>query len=37
VPCFNTSATADVLLAAAQQEGGGLATGVPFKDEVAYL
>lgn len=37
VPFFNTKATADVLLAAAQQVGGALATALPFKDEVAYL
>jgi anaerobic selenocysteine-containing dehydrogenase len=37
VPFFNTKATADVLLAAAQQVGGALATALPHKDEVAYL
>ncbi len=37
VPFYNTKATADVLLAAAQQVGGALATALPHKDEVAYL
>jgi len=34
---FNTKATVDVLLAAAQQAGGALASALPFKDEVAYI
>ncbi len=37
VPFFNTMATADVLLSAAQQIGGALATALPYKDEVAYI
>lgn len=37
VPFFNTKATADVLLAAAQQAGGALATALPYKDELEYL
>jgi anaerobic selenocysteine-containing dehydrogenase len=36
-PIFNTKSTADVLLAAAQQAGGGIATALPYKDEVAYI
>lgn len=36
-PFFNTKATADVLLAAAGQMGGGLAAALPFKDEVEYI
>ena len=34
---FNTKATVDVLLAAAQQAGGALASALTFKDEVAYI
>ena len=34
---FNSKATVDVLLAAAQQIGGALASALPFKDEVAYI
>jgi anaerobic selenocysteine-containing dehydrogenase len=37
VPFFNTRSTVDVLLAAAQQAGGDLATTLSFKDEVAFL
>jgi anaerobic selenocysteine-containing dehydrogenase len=37
VPFFNTMATADVLLSAAQQVGGALAAALPYKDEVAYI
>jgi anaerobic selenocysteine-containing dehydrogenase len=37
VPFFNSSSTADVLLAAVTQAGGALATALPFKDEVQYL
>lgn len=36
-PFFNTKATVDVLLAAAQAAGGSLATALPFKDEVEFL
>ena len=36
-PFYDTSATADVLLAAIQAIGGDLATAVPYKDEVEYL
>jgi anaerobic selenocysteine-containing dehydrogenase len=37
VPFYNTKATADVLLAAAQQAGGALASALKFKDEVDYI
>jgi anaerobic selenocysteine-containing dehydrogenase len=37
VPFFNTKATVDVLLAAAQSAGGALASALPFKDEVEFL
>lgn len=37
VPFFNTRATVDVLLAAAQQAGGALASALPFKDEVEFI
>ena len=37
VPSNNTKATVDVLLAAAQKAGGGLASALPFKDEVEYI
>jgi anaerobic selenocysteine-containing dehydrogenase len=37
VPLNNTKATADVLLAAAQKAGGGMASALPFKDEVEYI
>lgn len=37
VPFFNTMATADVLLAAAQQAGGALATALAYKDEVEFV
>jgi anaerobic selenocysteine-containing dehydrogenase len=37
VPSNNTKATADVLLAAAQKAGGGVASALPFKDEVEYI
>jgi len=36
-PLYNTRATADVLLAAAQAAGGGAAQALPFTDEVAYI
>jgi anaerobic selenocysteine-containing dehydrogenase len=36
-PYYNTRATADVLLAAAQLAGGRFASAVPFTDEVAFL
>lgn len=34
---FNTKATVDVLLAAAQQAGGTLASALPYKDEVEFI
>jgi anaerobic selenocysteine-containing dehydrogenase len=37
VPMNNSKATADVLLAAVQKAGGGLASALPFKDEVEYI
>ncbi len=37
VPFFNTKATADVLLAAAQKIGGTLASTLKFTDELAYI
>ncbi len=37
VPFFNTKATADVLLAAAQKAGGSFASALPFKDEVEFI
>ena len=37
MPFYNTKATADVLLAAAQQAGGALASALKFKDEVDYI
>ncbi len=37
VPLNNTKATADVLLAVAQKAGGGMASALPFKDEVEYI
>jgi anaerobic selenocysteine-containing dehydrogenase len=37
VPFYDTQATADVLLAAAQAVGGALAEALPHEDEVAYL
>jgi anaerobic selenocysteine-containing dehydrogenase len=37
VPFYDTRATADVLLAAVQATGGGLAAAVPYKDEVEFL
>jgi len=36
-PFFNTRATADVLITAAQQAGGQFADALPFTDEVAFL
>ncbi len=36
-PFFNTRATADVLIAAAQQAGGQFAEALPFADEVAFI
>ncbi len=36
-PFYNTRATADVLLAAAQKVGGRLAQALPYKDEVEFL
>jgi anaerobic selenocysteine-containing dehydrogenase len=36
-PYFNTRATADVLIAAAQMAGGKLAQALPFADEVEYI
>jgi anaerobic selenocysteine-containing dehydrogenase len=36
-PFYDTRATADVLLAAVQAVGGGLAEAVPYIDEVVYL
>ncbi len=36
-PLYNTRATADVLLAAAQKVGGKLAEALPFKDEVEFI
>ena len=36
-PFYNTRATADVLIAAAQLAGGAFATALPFKDEVEFL
>jgi anaerobic selenocysteine-containing dehydrogenase len=36
-PYYNTRATADVLIAAAQLAGGKFATALPFKDEVEFL
>jgi len=36
-PFFNTRATADVLIAAAQTAGGTFAATLPFKDEVEYI
>lgn len=36
-PNYNTRATADVLLAAAQQAGGQFASALPFKDEVEFI
>ena len=36
-PFYNTRATADVLIAAAQLAGGKFATALPFKDEVEFL
>ncbi len=37
VPVYDTRATVDVLLAAAQKAGGALASALPFKDELEYL
>lgn len=37
VPFFNTRATADVLIAAAQLAGGEFAAALPFADEVAFI
>lgn len=37
VPFYNTKATVDVLLAAAQLAGGALASALPFKDEVEFI
>ncbi len=37
VPYYNTSATADVLLAAVQSAGGSLAVSVPYKDVVEFI
>jgi anaerobic selenocysteine-containing dehydrogenase len=37
VPFYDTQATADVLLAAAQTVGGALAEALPHEDEVAYI
>ncbi len=37
VPFFNTKATVDVLLAAAQKAGGAAAAALTFKDEVEYI
>ena len=37
VPSFDTRATADVLIAAAQLAGGKLAEALPFKDEVDFI
>jgi anaerobic selenocysteine-containing dehydrogenase len=36
-PYYNTRATADVLIAAAQLAGGSFANALPFKDEVEFL
>ena len=36
-PFYNTRATADVLIAAAQLAGGKFASALPFKDEVEFL
>ncbi|MBI5822676.1 MAG: molybdopterin-dependent oxidoreductase [Chloroflexi bacterium] len=36
-PYYNTRATADVLIAAAQLAGGSFAAALPFKDEVEFL
>ena len=36
-PFFNTRATADLLISAAQAAGGNFATALPFKDEVEYI
>lgn len=36
-PFYNTKATADVLLAAAQKVGGALASALSFKDEVEFM
>ncbi|MDO9299991.1 MAG: molybdopterin-dependent oxidoreductase, partial [Anaerolineales bacterium] len=36
-PYYNTRATADVLIAAAQLAGGKFASALPFKDEVEFL
>ena len=36
-PFYNTRATVDVLIAAAQLAGGKFATALPFKDEVEFL
>jgi anaerobic selenocysteine-containing dehydrogenase len=36
-PNYNTHATADVILAAAQLAGGEFATALPFKDEVEFI
>ncbi len=36
-PVFDTRATADVLLAAVQKVGGGLAAALPYSDEVAFI
>ena len=37
LPFYNTTATADVLLAAVQAIGGDLVTALPYKDEVEYI
>jgi anaerobic selenocysteine-containing dehydrogenase len=37
VPMYNTKATVDVILAAAQAAGGATATALPFKDELEYV
>jgi anaerobic selenocysteine-containing dehydrogenase len=36
-PYYNTRATADVLIAAAQSAGGGFAQALPYQDEVEFL
>ncbi len=36
-PYYNTRATADVLIAAAQLAGGNFASALPFKDEVEFI
>jgi anaerobic selenocysteine-containing dehydrogenase len=37
MPFVNSKSTVDVVLAAVQQVGGDLATGIPYKDEVEFL